>query len=72
MNAESSTYRRDEVRPFFYIPYVRVQCDLCPDEMTQNHCVLCPGRMIDREGLDMNDLDDLVKYFSNILDKRRQ
>ena len=49
-----------------------LKCDLCPEEMTQNHCVLCPGRMIEREGLDMNDLDDLVIYFSNILDKRRR
>ena len=49
-----------------------LKCDLCPDEMTQNHCVLCPGRMIEREGLDMNDLDDLVIYFSNILDRRRR
>ena len=49
-----------------------LKCDLCPEEMTQNHCVLCPGRMEDREGLDMNDLDHLVIYFTNILDKRRR
>ena len=49
-----------------------LKCDMCPDQMTQNHYVLCPERMIEREGLDMNNLDDFVIYFSNILDKRRQ
>ena len=47
-------------------------CDLCPEEMTQNHCVSCPERQEDRTGLDMNNLDDLVIYFTNILDKRRR
>ena len=34
-----------------------LKCDLCPEEMTQNHCVLCPERKEDRKGLDMNNLD---------------
>ena len=49
-----------------------LKCDLCPEEMTQNHCVLCPERKEDRKGLDMNNLDDLVIYFTNILDRRRR
>ena len=35
-------------------------CDLCPDEMTQNHIVICPGRNVERNNLDMNNLDDLM------------
>ena len=46
-----------------------IQCDFCLEDMTQNHCVVCPGRKEDREGLDMSNLDDLVIYFTNILDQ---
>ena len=49
-----------------------IQCDLCTEDMTQNHCVLCPGRAEDRKGLDMNNLDDLVSYFTSIMDKTRR
>ena len=45
-------------------------CDLCPDEMTQNHCVICPGRNIERIHLDMDNLDDLIGYFRTILEKQ--
>ena len=44
-------------------------CDLCPEEMTQNHCVICPGRKEERKNLDLNSLDDLVLYFRIILEK---
>ena len=46
-----------------------IQCDFCSKDMTQNHCFVCPGQKDEREGLDMNNLDDLVTYFTNILDK---
>ena len=44
-------------------------CNLCPEEMTQNHCVICPGRKEERKNLDLNSLDDLVSYFRIILEK---
>ena len=48
-----------------------IKCDFCSEDMTQNHCVSCPGRKEDRIGLDMSNLDDLVVYFTNILNNRR-
>ena len=47
-----------------------LQCNMCPDEMTQNHCKMCPGRKILREGLNMDNLDDLVSYFTDILSEK--
>ena len=47
-----------------------IKCDFCSEDMTQNHCVSCPGRKEDRIGLDMSNLDDLVVYFTNILNNR--
>ena len=44
-----------------------LQCTLCPSEMTQNHCIICPERALMRQDLDVNDLDDLVIYFNRIL-----
>ena len=44
-------------------------CNLCPDEMTQNHCVICPGRKEQRKDLDLSNLDNLVSYFRTILEK---
>ena len=46
-------------------------CNLCPDEMTQNHCEVCPGRSQLRQDLDMTNLDDLVTYFNIILSEKR-
>ena len=42
-------------------------CSLCPSEMTQNHCIICPERVLMRQDLVMTDLDDLVIYFKRIL-----
>ena len=44
-----------------------LKCNLCPNEMTQNHCKICPERSEARNNLDMDNLDDLVIYFKNIL-----
>ena len=49
-----------------------LKCDLCEDEMTQNHCISCPGRKEYRKDLDMNNLDDLVSYFKIILGEKSQ
>ena len=47
-----------------------LKCDLCPDEMTQNHCLICPERLELRKNLDMKNLDDLVSYFGQLLSDR--
>ena len=47
-----------------------LKCNLCPDEMTQNHCLICPERLVLRKDLDMENLDDLVSYFTQILSER--
>jgi hypothetical protein len=47
-----------------------LKCDLCPGEMTQNHCLICPERLELRKDLDMKNLDDLVYYFGQILSDR--
>ena len=44
-----------------------LKCLFCDEDMTQNHCLVCPGRQEHRENLDMNNLDDLVLYFKIIL-----
>ena len=44
-------------------------CNLCPSEMSQNHCIICPGRIDMRKDLDMNNLDNLVQYFTAILNE---
>jgi hypothetical protein len=44
-----------------------LKCNLCPAEMSQNHCIVCPERAEMRTGLNMNNLDDLVNYFGQIL-----
>ena len=43
--------------------------NLCPDEMTQNHCLICPGRKEERKDLDLSNLDNMVSYFRTILEK---
>ena len=47
-----------------------LKCDLCPAEMTQNHCLICPERQELRKNLNMENLDDLVIYFRQILSER--
>ena len=47
-----------------------LQCNMCLDEMTQNHCKICPGRQNLRQGLNMDNLDDLVEYFTEILSEK--
>ena len=44
-----------------------LKCNLCTEEMTQNHCKVCPERAELRKDMDMNNLDDLVIYFTHIL-----
>ena len=44
-----------------------LKCLFCDEDMTQNHCLLCPGRQEHRKNLDMTNLDDLVIYFNAIL-----
>ena len=44
-----------------------LKCKFCPEEMTQNHCIVCPGRVNMRIGMDMTNLDNLVEYFTEIL-----
>ena len=44
-----------------------LKCDLCMDEMTQNHCKICPERITLRQDLNLEDMDDLVAYFKIIL-----
>ena len=47
-----------------------LKCNLCPEEMSQNHCIVCPERTEMRTGLNMNNLDDLVDYFGQILSEK--
>ena len=47
-----------------------LKCNLCPADMTQNHCLICPGRVSMRKDLDMSNLDDLVEYFTQILNEK--
>jgi hypothetical protein len=44
-----------------------LKCNLCSEDMTQNHCRICPERVSLREDLDLENLDDLVTYFKLIL-----
>ena len=46
-----------------------LKCKFCPEEMTQNHCIVCPGRVNMRNGMDMTNLDHLVEYFTEILNE---
>jgi hypothetical protein len=47
-----------------------LKCNLCPEEMTQNHCKICPARLEIRENLNMENLADLVIYFKSILSEK--
>ena len=44
-----------------------LKCNLCSEEMTQNHCKICPERLSIRKELNLENLDDLVTYFKHIL-----
>ena len=44
-----------------------LQCNLCSEGMTQNHCRIFPERVSLRKELDLENLDDLVTYFKLIL-----
>ena len=44
-----------------------LKCNLCPEEMNQNHCLICPERCDMRRGLHMSILDNLVTYFEDFL-----
>ena len=47
-----------------------LKCNLCIEEMTQNHCKLCPKRVNLRKDINMNYLDALVIYFKHILSEK--
>ena len=38
--------------------------------MTQNHCVICPGRNVETNILGMKNLDGLVVFFRTNLEKK--
>ena len=38
-----------------------IKWEFCVEDMTQNHCVLCPGRKEDRKGLDIS----MFYFFQN-------
>ena len=47
-----------------------LKCRFCTEDMTQGHCIICPGRIELREGLDMENLDDLVIYFKSVIEDK--
>ena len=47
-----------------------LKCNLCSEEMTQNHCKICPERLSIRKDLNLDNLDDLVTYFTHILNDK--
>ena len=47
-----------------------IKCNLCPADMTQNHCIICPGRISMRKDLNLNNLDNIVEYFTQILNEK--
>jgi hypothetical protein len=45
-----------------------LKCHYCTEiEMTQEHCVKCPGLEEMREGLDMSEMNDLVTFFKRYM-----
>ena len=44
-----------------------LKCNLCSEDMTQNHCRISPERVSCREELDLENLDGFVTYFKLIL-----
>ena len=46
-------------------------CTHCQEEvvMDQAHCIVCPAWEDIRQGLDMREIMDLVKFFQRMLDK---
>ena len=47
-------------------------CDKCMAEQneTQCHAMLCPGWAEQREGLDLNQMSDMVKFFTRLLQEK--
>ena len=44
-----------------------LKCFYCPQELTQSHCISCPGRLEMRKDLNMTNFDDIVVYFKRFL-----
>ena len=40
----------------------KLLCEYCPTELSQDHFIICSGRKIHRQGLDLGNLDDVVTY----------
>ena len=47
-----------------------LKCNYCEDDMTQEHCKICPGRSDIREGLNMSNINDLVIYFGRVMSEK--
>ena len=44
-----------------------LKCNLCNEEITQNHYKICSERSDLGKDMDMNNLDDFVVYFTHIV-----
>ena len=48
-----------------------LKCDTCTDENeTQEHVMVCPRWEEERRGLDLMRIEDMVKFFTNILKEK--
>ena len=46
----------------------KLLCEFCPTELSQDHFIICSGRKIHRQGLDMGNLDDIVTYIRRTIE----
>ena len=48
-----------------------LKCSHCDETMmTQSHCVICPGLAALRDGLDIDDIGDMVIFFRKLMIER--
>ena len=48
-----------------------LKCSHCSEDiLTQSHCVICPGMGELRDGLDMENINELVTFFRRLMKKR--
>ena len=48
-----------------------MKCSHCSEDiLTQSHCVICPGMGELRDGLDMENIADMVTFFRRLMKKR--
>ena len=48
-----------------------LKCETCKDEIeTQEHVMVCPRWEEERRGLDLMRMEDMVKFFTNILKEK--